>query len=281
MASVFIQPDLLPSIIGKTNVSLDLSGKEILIFQSNELRKKIYNPLIAAIIESAMNVNFSYQRTTPLVASLDEYITIKIEDSVDWANWHRSKGLVLLIGYQNESQVIKRYEKEDLSAMQTGLKAKFLFNPLNSDNEAKWSKILGEKEVIIKNKSTSYGGNKSGKSTTKSEQLHLTPLLKPDDIRGMSEGAAIYTNPELKKGKRGNIPWKIDRVRVSKKDIKIQDECERVWFSSCLNILRDREKKRLDRLNLELELNKRIKLAEVLLPLPPQEAEAFDLDTTI
>ncbi len=281
IASVFIQPDLLPCVLGPTNVSLDLKGKQLLVFQSNELRKKVYNPLIAAIIEITCNRNFSYQRKDPLILSFDEYPTIKIKDSVNWPNWHRSKGLVMLVGYQNETQVADTYSKEALSNLRTGLKARFLFNPQNEDNENKWSKALGEKEVIIKNKSRSSGGSKSGKSTTISEQTVLTPIVRPDDIRGMRQGAAIYTNSQLYKGDRCNIPWIIKRIKVSRRDKRVKKRSKKIWFKTSLKTLRDREQRRRTNLDLDVELNKRLKLADEILPLPPgKNSTDSTLDTS-
>jgi type IV secretory pathway TraG/TraD family ATPase VirD4 len=282
ISSVFIQPDLMPCILGQSNVSLDLSEREILIFQSNESRRKVYNPLIAALIEITVNRNFSYQRKTPLVLSLDEYPTIKIKESVQWPNLHRSKGLVQIIGYQNEAQVIGEYDKESLNSVRTGLKCKFLFNPMNEDNEIKLSKSFGEKEVVIKNKSYSYNGGKSSRGTTISEQRVMTPLIRSDDIRGMPQGACIYTSPELKKRKRANIPWKIDKIKVSWFQKRTKKKCVELWFGKILPTLRRREQSRRgDNFNPDLELEKRLKLADELLPLPPKpdSEQKSDLDT--
>ena len=280
IATKFIQPDLLPCILGATNISLDLDAKEILVFQSDESRREVYNPIIAATTNIAMKRNFSYQRKIPLVLSLDEYATLsKIKESVHWANWHRSKGLALLIGYQNESQVASVYGKHGVNILRTGLKNKFLFNPLDEETEAKWSKTLGEKEVTIKSKSRSYGGGK-GSSKNLSEQQVLTPLLRRDDIHSFPVGAAVYTNPELKKGKRGNIPWMLDRVRVSSHDLRLKEKSEQLWFDKALPALRNYERQRRPKLDLELELEKRLELAEELLPLPSQEENNSDFDTT-
>ena len=271
ISSVFIQPDFLPCILGSTNVSFDLGKKEILIFQSNQARSEVFSPLMAAIEEMTVNINFSYQRKIPLVLSFDEYTTLgKIKKSVDWANWHRSKGLVMLVGYQNESQVIQKYGKEGLNSFKTGLRCKFIFNPMNDENAEKISKSLGEKEVTIENKSVSYGGGKSSKSTTISEQKVLTPLLRADEIGSMPERIAIYKNPKLQKGKRGNIPWKIDGIKVSLSDLRLQEETVKLWFSKILPKLCQREQAR-KKYDSDLELEKRLQLADEILPLPEDE----------
>lgn len=284
IASVFIQRDLLPCILGQTNISLDLTGKEMLVLQSDESRRKVYNPLIAAMLEVIVNKNFAYQRDCPLVLSLDEYKTIKISESIHWPNWHRSKGLIMIVGYQNESQVADEYGKNGLSTLRTALKASFLFNPRNEENEAKWSKVLGEKEIIIKNKSRSFGGGKSGKSTTISEQRILEPLIRPDQIRGMRKGAVIYTNPELYKGERGSIPWKIKRVKVSFKDTFTNYRSTQIWLKKSIKVLRQYEQQRRPFIGSELEkeLDKRLEYADKeLLPLPPEDSDIHTKDLVI
>jgi len=273
ISSTFIQPDFLPCILGHTNISLDLGSREILAFQSNESRKRVYNPLIAAIKEVIVNHNFSYQRTVPLVLSLDEYKTIKIPESVNWANYHRSKGLVMLVGYQNEAQVSGEYGKDGLSTLQTGLKASFLFNPKNDDHASKYSKSLGNKEIFLKNKSRSYGGGKGGSSRSVAEQRDLVPLMNPDDILGMRHGTAIYKSPELYKGERGNIPWKIRMIRVSLFDRLSARKSKRIWLNKSVKRLEQYETKRRPYIgdDLQIELDKRFKHADDILPLPPKE----------
>lgn len=280
IASIFIQPDFLPCIIGHTNISLDLTSKEILAFQSNESRKKVYNPLMAAIIEVIVNRNFSYQRTVPLVLSLDEYKTIKIPESIHWPNYHRSKGLVMLVGYQNEAQVSSEYGKDGLSTVQTGLKASFLFNPKNDEHAVRFSKSLGNKEIVIKNKSRSYGGGKGGSSRSVSEQSLLVPLMNPDDILGMRLGAAIYKSPRLYKGERGNIPWKIRKVRVSLADRLSARKSKQIWLKKSVKRLEQYETKRRPYIgdDLQIELDKRLEHAEEMLPLPPEENQKETLN---
>ncbi len=273
VASVFMQPDLLPCILGKTNVPLKLDGKNIVFFQSNESYKEVYNPLIAAIIQLTIRRNFSYQRKIPLVLSLDEYPSIKIQKSTEWPNLLGSKGLIMLIGYQTESQVVKKYGKDDLSELRTGLLSKFLFNPRNEENEAKISKALGEKEIIVKNKSRSLG---SSKGTTISEQKLMTPHFRPDDIGGMPKGMAIYRSPYLKKGSRANIPWVMNRMRVSRRDKRQKKKSEQIWFDSSLQKLHVREQQRRPDLDLELEMKKRFKEADKIFPLPKDKSSDFD-----
>jgi type IV secretion system protein VirD4 len=272
----FIQPDILGCFIGKTNVSLKLGSKELIIFQSDEERKRAINPAISGIIEVLVNKNFSYQRNVPLILSFDEFTSLKIEESTDWPNRHRSKGLIMIVGYQSDPQLVGVYGKEKADSLQSPLNTTFLFNPNNEQTAKRWSADIGKKEIIIKNRSTSYGkGN--GKQTTISEQRILTEIKNPDDINSMPRYAAIYKNADAELNGRASIPWDMPKVRVTGKDKRIAKSSEKIWRQEVAPAIAAGEaKRRVDR-DTGVELMKRFKLAEHLYPLPPKEIDAFSL----
>ena len=57
--SQFIQPDILPCLIGGTNTSLFLTEKNLLILQSDTKRQGVVNPLLASIAGLSIGENFS------------------------------------------------------------------------------------------------------------------------------------------------------------------------------------------------------------------------------
>lgn len=271
----FMQKNLLPCYLGASNTSLYLEGKEILIFQSNILRQKVVNPLIASIINILINLNFSKQREVPLICSFDELPTLIIEDLPTWANEHRSKGYVGIYGYQSIEQPEKGYGKEGTGILRSALGSRFWFNPGNENTAGIFSTYLGEQDIVIKNKSVSRNwGNPGGQRST-NETLQTVPLIRPDDITSFLQGECIFVNEDYKQEtgnlRRGNLPWHLRQIRIPKRDQKTEEECEKLWGQVVLPKLRERELKRRTELDLEVEIRKRLNLAERLLPLAKKE----------
>lgn len=287
----FMQHDLLPCYLGKSNTSLYLQEKEILILQSDEERQTVINPLIASNIGLIIKKNFSVQRKVPLVACFDENPTNKVIGQQHWANRHRSKGYCGIYAAQTIEQYNGLYGKADATTLRDGCATRFWFNPNNNDTAQQFSTTLGKKEVVIKNKSTSRssGGNgNGGVQRSVSEQIHQVPLVDVHEFVGFRQGECIYINPESKTREfkardnqqdksqqgRGSIPWHIRKIQVSKKDIKTEFECEELWEAQVFSKLLRREKAERGYQDLEAEVNKRLALAEQLLPLPePPSAE--------
>ena len=272
IATIFMQKDLLPCLIGKTNISLDLNEKEIIIFQSQLDRQRVINPLIAAVMEILINKNFSYQRTVPLVASLDEYRTLKNKKSIHWPNEHRSKGFVGIYAYQSKPQLEEAYEKSGADILRTGLNIRFWFNPQNLATAREFSEFLGKKEVLIQSKSTSrtYSPSGSQKTVSISEQLQLTPIMNPDDFTALRKGSCVYLNSDSENRERAYIPWIVPQVIVSKRDMKLENNCKRMWSKKIIPQLIQREQAKRKIMNLDDEVKKRRLLAETLFPLPPK-----------
>jgi type IV secretion system protein VirD4 len=273
LVTTFIQHDLLRCFIGPSNTSLDLGEKEILIFQSDLARQQVVNPLIAAVVETLINQNFSYQRKIPLVCSFDECRTLKIKNLPNWANEHRSKGFCGIYGYQSIEQLEDAYGKNGASIFRSALGNRFWFNPGNLGTAKNFSETIGQKEVIVKNKSYSRNLGGSGGQRSISEQLQLVPIFRPDDFMSFPQGTCVFINSLLKKGDRGYIPWYLPKVYVSKKDRKIEDECKAIWSKEIVPKLTKKEENTRLVLDLEEELRKRTELAEILFPLPPKESE--------
>ena len=285
----FMQYDLLPCYLGKSNTSLYLQEKEILILQSDTERETVVNPLIASNIGLIINKNFSVQRKIPLFCSFDENPTNKVIGQQDWANRHRSKGYSAAYGAQTIEQYNKLYGKEDATTLRDGCATRFWFDPNNSDTAQKFSTHLGKTEVTIKNKSISRSfGSAGAVQRSVTEQIHQVPLVDVHEFLGFREGECIYINPHSKtrehnqinennkdknKRGRGSIPWHIRRIKISKKDQKIEKECEQLWSTEVFSRLLRRSKAQRNCQNLEASVNKRLAEAERLLPLPPELAK--------
>ncbi len=85
-----------------------------------------------------------------------------------------------------------------------------------------FSESIGQKEVIVKNKSYSRNWGASGGQKSITEQRQLVPILRPDDFMSFPQGTCVFINSHLKSGARGYIPWYIRKVNVSQKDQKMK-----------------------------------------------------------
>ncbi|EAZ88194.1 type IV secretory system conjugative DNA transfer family protein [Crocosphaera chwakensis] len=233
------QPHFLPSYTGKTNVNLMLGRKQLLVFQSDRQRRNVVNPLIAAIMTILVNLNFATKRDCPLILSIDEFPTLTLNEVPNWANELRSKGLVLILGYQEFNQLEKAYGRENSEIIRGPANHRFWFNPGTQKTAKELSDFLGQTETIVKNKSRSrnFGMNGGGSQST-SEQVMQLPLMSADEINSMIQGECIYigteyretlTDPRDKKRKSRIRPWHLTKIPLPKSYFSLEKQCESLY----------------------------------------------------
>lgn len=268
----FMNGSILQSVVGKTNVSVILKKKEILVFQSDIFRQGVINPLIAGNFNLILNRNFSFQRTIPLIVSMDEFPAFEYDKPYTWPNEHRSKLFVGIYGYQSEPQIRKRYEEEDCDILDNGLRHHIWFATGSLESANKYSDTLGDTEVIINNlsNSRSYGRN-SGGNRTISQQIVKKPLMHPNDFTQLRKGECIFRSSAYEGKDRTNLPWHLRRVKISKFDQQRELECEKIWDNELLPNLTAREKKRRGTPDVEKIFRERQELAEKMFPMPEEE----------
>ena len=274
----FIQPALLGCMMGKSTAPFILGEKQMVVFQSDIYRAKIINPFHAAIMETMINLNFSFQRKTPMVCSFDEASTFTITDAPNWANLHRSKGGVFMFAYQNAPQMREAYGKDQAQFLSSGLANKFWFNPGDKETADQYSQFLGDTEIVTHDKSRTRNRGSSGGSVSRSEKTNIRPLKSADSINKMKLGECIYINPVM----GGGVPWNIEQIEITKEYIKRRKECIGIWEEEVLENLTQREQKARGIYGksqeemsvwLQEELRKRQAEAERLFPLPDDEQE--------
>ena len=266
----FMSGSILQSVVGKTNVSVILKEKEILIFQSDIFRQNVINPLIAGNFNLILNKNFSFQRTVPLIVSMDEFPAFEYDKPYTWPNEHRSKLFVGIYGYQSEPQVRKRYEEEDCDILDNGLRHHIWFATGSLESANKYSATLGDTEVTIRNTSKSYGRNGGGNRTI-SQQVVKKPLMHPNDFTQLRMGECIFRSSAYEGKDRTNLPWHLRQVRIPKFDQQREVECEKIWEEELLPNLIAREKNRRGSFDIEKILKERQELAEKMFPMPEEE----------
>ena len=268
----FMSQRVLRSMLGETNISIELGEKELIAFQSDIFRQDVISPLLAAIINVVVNRNFAIQRDVPMVFSADEFPTIYLPQAPTWPNEHRSKGFVGIFGFQSLPQIYDRYGREKADILLSGIGSRFWFNPGNQETARNFSDFLGDTEVTIQTRSWSHSrGDNWGRNKSISEQVHKRPLLLPDDFNRFGTGECIFINPAYRNHDQANLPQHLKQIRIPKSDIQMAEACEHLWEQQVRQRLIQREQQRRPNLDIEEQLRLRFEEAERLLPLPPDE----------
>ncbi|WP_204150031.1 TraM recognition domain-containing protein [Leptolyngbya sp. CCY15150] len=264
----FMAPDLLQSLLGTTNVSAILERKELLAFQSDIFRQDVINPLLAAIINVVVNLNCSVQRQAPFIFSADEFPTIYMPQAPNWPNQHRSKGFTGIFGFQSFPQIVETYGQEQAKALLSACSTRFWFNPGDVQTAQRYSDELGETEVTFRTHSYSRSrGDDWGRNRSTSEQVRTKKLMTPDEVMRFGVGECLYINPAF-----NQYPIHYEQVPIPKRDRRLKKDCEGLWETIRDRMIR-REHSRRPNLDMEDQIRIRLKEADRLLPMPPEEGE--------
>ncbi len=268
----FMRPDIVPCIIGKTNTSLRLVAKELLILQSDDKRQTVVNPLLASVAGLSIGDNFEKSRKIPIIYSFDEKATFKVDGSPNWVNIYRSEGYASIYGAQSIEQYFKMYGKNDAAILRNTCGTRMWFKLGSASTAQEFTNYLGKKLTEEKNKTISYSGGR--RTVTISKQKKTVDLVEPQEWLSFLEGGLVYINTHLQtkvdiEDARGSLPWRMNRLPLPKSDFKRRDDCIEAWDTKLSKkFIRIEEKKR-EKLDYDLEIKKRKEFAEKFLPLPP------------
>ena len=267
--SSFIQADLLRAFLGKSDIPTKIEGRQMIVFKLDDERRSVVGPLLAAAIHLLVVSNLSRPRKNPLIISLDEFPSIRLDRMPQWINEYRSNGACFILGIQSLEQLYEGYGEKMGVAIASACSTHILFNPGNTDTAKKYSERYGEKEVLLKSRSTSrsQGGQSQGNySISWNESLQKMPLFSVDEILRFPQGRCVITNPGYSSGGEGSIPYALT-IPIPKADLKRKDESEALWDIQ----VRPRLESRVQLASLEqltAALYERIAEAERMLPLP-------------
>jgi type IV secretion system protein VirD4 len=279
--SGFIQADLLPAFMGRSNIPSRIAGKQMIIFKLDDERRSIVGPLLAAALHLSIVSNLSTLRQDPIAIFLDELPSLRLERLPQWINEYRSNGGCFVLGVQSLNQLYEAYGEKMGGAIAAACATHILFNPGDSKTAEEYSKRFGDKEVKLRNRSTSNSmGQASSRSTSWNESLQKLPLFTVDQILRLPEGRCILSNPGYRSGTEGSVPYAL-KVPVPLADIKRGKESEALWESHVRSALQAKVTPSDPDL-LTQELQARIQLAEELLPMPPKGKESgAEAETTV
>jgi type IV secretion system protein VirD4 len=132
----------------------------------------------------------------------------------------------------------------------------------------RYSDELGETEVTFRTHSYSRSrGDDWGRNRSTSEQVRTKKLMTPDEVMRFGVGECLYINPAY-----NQWPIHYDQIPIPKRDIQLKKECEGMWETIRDRMIRREHNRRPD-LDMEEQIRIRLKEADRLLPLPPDEEE--------
>ena len=229
-----IDSSIVPCFINHT-IPLNLSGKQIVFFQIDEDAKSATAPLVAAAIHmlTIRNLNAKVNRTNTFGLFLDEFDSISLPDIKDFITKMRSYGLVAVLSFQSDAQVIFRYTRPYADAVLSSCGTMIYFDTGHHPTAEKVSKELGNKEVNFSTNSRSHS-TQTSRSTTDHKQT--VPLMTAQEINQQEEGCGlVINNPGFKKR-----PYKLKFAFDEKNDILWSKDYPEIWFKE---IKPHREKK--------------------------------------
>ncbi|MHC5610347.1 MAG: type IV secretory system conjugative DNA transfer family protein [Nostoc sp.] len=226
--SRFMVPSALAAFCGKTNIPLDLKGRQMVVFGMNKEKRDVIAPLLVSILHLLISRNVATKRTSPLVLAVDELPTLYLPALVDWLNQNREDGLISLLGLQNLSMLIEAYGENTTNAIFGGCATKAFFNPQDDVAAERFSKFLGEEEIKYKQRSRSSGG-KGGASISNSDQNSTRKLFDINQFNTLPSGKAVIISPGFRS--RGQISLPIlQSIKIPQHEIQSEADSVKAWY---------------------------------------------------
>ncbi|MDZ8135838.1 MAG: type IV secretion system DNA-binding domain-containing protein [Nostoc sp. DedQUE04] len=226
--SRFMVPAALAAFCGKTNIPLDLKGRQMVIFGMNKEKRDVIAPLLVSILHLIISRNVAYKRTCPLVLGIDELPTLYLPALVDWLNQNREDGLISILGLQNLSMLIEAYGENTTNAIFGGCATKAFFNPQDDVAAERFSKFLGDEEIKYKQRSRSSGG-KGGASISNSDQNSTRKLFDINQFNTLPEGKAVIISPGFRSRGQISIPI-LQNIHIPQHEIDSEATSVGAWY---------------------------------------------------
>ncbi len=203
------------------------------------------------------NLNATVERDRTLGIFLDEFRSIYLPDVESWINRNAEYGMFMMLGYQSDSQLKIRYDKDKADSILSACGTKVVFNTGHPETAEKFARSLGEKEVIYSTRSRSRGKNRS---ITETENTKKVPLVTGEQINRFGQGKCIIKNPGY-----DYRPRKL-KVRIDKRNDRLWSRATQAWNQKILPLCQEEFSKFLDRSSLEVERINRETMAGSMLP---------------
>ncbi|WP_198011497.1 type IV secretory system conjugative DNA transfer family protein [Synechococcus sp. PCC 7335] len=265
-----MRPDILPSLVGKTTIPLDITGRKLIIFGVKQNIRLVVSPLIASVINALVSRNVLHGRKEPLFLSLDEMPSMYFPEIAEWLSEKRKYGLCTQIGYQSLGQLRKTYGKDQADVIYTNTATKFFFNPQSLESAKTFSETLGEQDVVYKTKNRTYG-----RPRTRTEHRTKKRLMTPDEFMNQAEGCCVLLSPGYGTKTERFIPVRFQPLKIADSELEIQKMVEESWET----FLSEKERTGIGNKQVAPdEISKRIDDFQNRLPIIKSKTNASPLD---
>ncbi len=276
-----VKRDFIPSICGKSNIEIDLTGtnvKTLTIVGLNQDYRHIISPLLATILDLLIsrNIAHSRQRTVPFFVSLDELPSMKLRKIANWLAEGRSAGFCGAIGLQNLSQLREAYGDDRSETIISNCATKFFLNPQDSKSAQFYSEYLGDRE--LRYFTNSITTQKGGGSRARNEQVTTIPLMEAAEFSKMGAGRAVMISPGyINAAKKETYLPILHDIKIPDRDLIESEKSKDVW-QTMLESFKD---KKIDEAEISRMFDLRCQLVEELFPLPPVSKLSCNLSKLI
>jgi type IV secretory pathway TraG/TraD family ATPase VirD4 len=181
----------------------------------------------------------------------------------------RSQGFCALLGFQSYSQIVQTYGENNAKTTIGSCATKILFDPGEFASAEIFSKMLGDVDVEISQKSTSNssasGGSNGSRTTSTTRMLQQKPLISPTEFLKLPRGEAVVLSPGYSSNKESNVPLRI-KFKVSPAVVKEREYCSDRWATWIAAIQASAPKLSDD--EIDRMINERKDFIEALFPKP-------------
>ena len=192
-----------PRIVALTETTdFDIAGLKNQLFSfylATPAQKTHLKPVAALIFNFILDLALNQEFKHPLYLSLDEFTNFgMIPGIAEKLSIIRHKNIGVMLGFQDYSQLLKVYGKDDATQMFSQPGTKFFFKPRTLDVAEKISKMAGM-TTVYERKMTSSGQIQERESGR--------PLIDPGEVLAMAETDMLVFTPKCPPLKMPRFTW--------------------------------------------------------------------------
>lgn len=206
--SLWVNPRIV-ALTEKTDLDIqDLSNQLFSFYLATPAQKTHLKPIAALIFNFILDLALNKEFQKPLYLSLDEFTNFgMIPGIAEKLSIIRHKNIGVMLGFQDYSQLLKVYGKDDATQLFSQPGTKFFFRPRTLEVAEKISKMAGNM-TVYERKMTSSGHIQERESGR--------PLIDPGEVLALAEQEMLVFTPKCPPLKMPRFTWQdyIDSMAI-------------------------------------------------------------------
>jgi len=196
---LWVNPRIV-ALTEKTDIDIEgLPGQLFSFYLATPAQKTHLKPIAALIFNFILDLALNKEFKNPLYLSLDEFTNFgMIPGIAEKLSIIRHKKIGVMLGFQDYSQLLKVYGKDDATQMFSQPGTKFFFRPRTLEVAEKISKMAGM-TTVYERKMTSSGHIQERESGR--------PLIDPGEVLALPEEEMIVFTPKCPPLKMPRFTW--------------------------------------------------------------------------